>query len=99
MIDLPQGGAFDEDLLIAHLRGMGRNSIVQAQQNQSLADHTKPRSLDYWLRTNGAENPDTKQAENDVIAALVRTGMFVVDDNILCPDSGQLCKGLRLLDR
>lgn len=96
MIDLPQGGAFDENLLIAHLRSTGRDFIIQAQQNQSLADHTKPRSLDYWLRTNGAQNPDTKQAENEVLVALVRTGRFVIEDSLLCPDTGQLCKGVRL---
>lgn len=96
MIDLPQGGAFDENLLIAHLRSSGRDFIIQAQQSHCLAAHTKPRSLDYWLRTNFAQNPDTKQAENEVLAALVRTGRFVVDDNLLCPDSGQRCKGIRL---
>ena len=97
MIDLSQGGTFDEELLITHLRDEGRDYIIQGQQACSLAGHTKPRSLDYWLRTNGAINRDTKQAENEVLAALVNTGRFAIEDGLVCPDSGVRCKGIRLL--
>jgi hypothetical protein len=93
MIQLPFGGAFDEHDLIAHIHGSGLDYIIQGQQAASLADHTKPRSLDYWLRRFGV-NPDTKQAENDVIDALVATGLFVVVANLICPDSSERCKGI-----
>jgi len=97
MIALPQGGEFDEASLIDYLLGTARDYIIQGQQNSSLADHTKPDSLDYWLRLNGATSPDTKQAENEVVDALVATGLFEVSVDLQCPNSGTPCKGLRLV--
>ena len=99
MIPLPHGGKntqFDEQDLIAHILKSGRDYIVQGQQNCTLADHTKPNSLDYWLRVNYAVTPDTKQAVNEVMEHLVGTGLFEEQDDLMCPDSGHLCKGLRL---
>ncbi len=97
MINLPRGGVFYAELLINHLREEGRNFIIQGQQACSLVDHTKPRSLDYWLRTNGALNQDTKHAENRVLDLLVDTGLFAIEEDLVCPDSGARCKGIRLL--
>ena len=96
MINLPYGGAFDEHDLVAHIRGFGRDYIIQGQQTVSLTEHTKPKSLDYWLRQFG-NNTDTKQAENSVIDALVATGLFEIISNLICPDSSERCKGLRLV--
>jgi len=96
MIRLSYGGQFDEHALVEHIRATGRDYIVQGQQACTLADHTKPSSLDYWLRQ-FAPNPDTKQADNSVIGPLVHTGRFKVADDLLCPDSGRLCKGVRLV--
>src|SRR5436190_23392175 len=96
MIALPQGGEFDEAALVERIVAMGRGYIIQGQQNVSLAEHTKPDSLDFWLRRNGAVNQDTKQAENEVLDALVATGLFEVVPEPLCPNSGTHCKGLRL---
>ena len=95
MIFLPYGGKFEESDLVAHIRSTGRNYIIQGQQAVSKIDHSKPQSLDYWLRQ-FASKFNTKQAENSVIEALVETGYFRVERNIPCPDSGRRCKGLRL---
>lgn len=95
MIRLSYGGQFDEHALVEYIRGTGRDYIVQGQQACTLADHTKPSSLDYWLRQ-FAPNPDTKQADNAVVGQLVHTGLFQAADGLLCPDSGRLCKGVRL---
>lgn len=96
MIDLPYGGAFDEHDLVAYIRASGRDYIIQGQQAVSLDEHTKPQSLDYWLRQFG-KNPNTKQAENSVLDALVATGLFEISKNLICPDTGERCKGLRLV--
>ena len=53
LIELPHGGSgagFRVSQLISHIRSTGRGYIIQGQQNVTLADHTKPQSLDYWLR-------------------------------------------------
>lgn len=96
MIHLPYGGQFDENALVAYVRASGRNYIIQGQQAASFADHTKPHSLDHWLRK-FAPNPDTKQAENSVLDALVDTKLFRISPSLICPDSGRRCKGLSLL--
>jgi len=96
MIDLPYGGNFDEHDLVRYIRGTGRNYIIQGQQAVSRDDHTKPLSLDYWLRQFG-KNPNTKQAENSVLDALVATDLFEKVEKLRCPDSGNQCKGLRLV--
>lgn len=95
MITLPYGGQFNERDLVKHIRASGRNYIIQGQQTVAEADHTKPSSLDYWLRQ-FAHNRDTKQAEASVIDALVNTGLFVSVKRLRCPDSGIDCKGLKL---
>jgi len=96
VITLPYGNSsFHSNDLIEHIRRSGRNFIIQGQQACSLADHTKPHSLDYWLRTKFAQNPDIKQAVNEVIEQLVATGSFV-EGRFLCPDTGRRCKGIQL---
>jgi hypothetical protein len=95
MIRLPYGGQFDERELVTYIRASGREYIIQGQQAASKANHTKPHSLDYWLRQ-FAHNPDTKQAETRVIKALVGTGLFVSAERLQCPDSGKYCRGLKL---
>ena len=99
MIYLPHGYAeFDSDDLVKHIRQSPRNYIIQGQVNCERRDHPKPNSLDCWLRDNYARNPDTKQAVNEVIGALAATGDFE-PGKFKCPDSGLLCKGIKLLDR
>jgi hypothetical protein len=99
-IKLPYGGpgaGFHVSDLVSHIRSTGRDSIVQGQQNATLAQHTKPHSLDVWLRTHYARNPDVKQAVNEVVDDLVATGRFELVQRLPCPESGRLVKGLRLL--
>lgn len=99
IIKLPYGGndsCFDANDLVSYIKDSLRGYIIQGQQNCSLEDHTKPRSLDYWLRANYADNKDTKQAVNTVIDALVLTNKFEVIKMLQCPDTGNLCKGVRL---
>lgn len=94
MIHLPAGGSFDARDLVAYINASGRDYIIQGQQNTSFANHTKPQSLDYWLREH-SPNRDTRQAENTVLDALVATGQFEIVNNLICPDSGEECKGVR----
>lgn len=96
MIRLSYGGQFDEQALVKYIRATGRDYIVQGQQACTLAHHTKPKSLDYRLRR-FAPNRDTKQADNAVVSQLVGTDLFEVVDGVFCPDSGRLCKGIRLV--
>ena len=94
-IDLPYGGRgarFDAEELKTHIEREGMGYIIQGQQACVLAAHTKPRSLDVWLRKQCAR-PDTKQAVNCVIEQLVSTGMFY-PVRFTCPDSGRRCKGI-----
>ena len=100
-ISLPYGGpgaGFRVSELVNYIRSTGRDYIVQGQQNATLAKHTKPHSLDVWLRVNYAKNPDVKQAVNSVMGALGATGHFEVDRRLPCPMTGRLVKGLRLVD-
>ena len=102
MIKLPYGGPgaqFDEEDLVEHLRTNFRDYIIQGQQNCSLLNHTKPNSLDYWLRVNYAHEPDTKQAVNEVVDQLTATGQFEIAYGLSCPDSGRWCKGLRIISK
>lgn len=97
LINLPYGNnSFDSNSLKEHIRTTGRNYIIQGQKACRRIDHPKPNSLDCWLRDNCAQNPDTKQAVNEVIADIVNTGDFA-EGKFYCPDSGRRCKGLRII--
>lgn len=97
IIILPYGNSeFDSDLLKAHIRSTGRTYIIQGQKACKRTEHPKPKSLDCWLRDNYAQNPNTKQAVNEVIEALVQTGDFE-GGMFDCPDSGEKCKGIKLV--
>lgn len=96
MINLTEGGAFDEMDLVRHIQNSGRQYIIQGQQTATHDNHTKPSSLDYWLRLY-AINPNTKQADNLVIYTLINTGLFEVVARLQCPDSGEMCKGIQLI--
>ena len=97
IIRLPYGGgaSFDVQLLIDHISKSDRDYIIQGQQNCKRADQTKPYSLDVWLRDNFARNPDTKQATNEVICELLKTGFFRKGE-FKCPTSGRYCKGIQI---
>jgi hypothetical protein len=100
MIKLPHGGpgaCFDEQELIDHIKSKFRDHIIQGQKACTLKNHTKPNSLDYWLRENHSMGKSgTMQATNEVVEQLEATEMFYVVEDLSCPDSGQPCKGLKL---
>jgi hypothetical protein len=99
MVYLPHGGGgkFDACELVKHIRASGSDYIIQGQQAASLAKHTKPHSLDYWLRQ-FAKCHDTKQVVNSVCEDLVATGLFKISDDLVCPNTGRRVKGLRLVE-
>jgi hypothetical protein len=95
-IGLPYGDAsFDSDDLIRYMAERRMTYIIQGQVHCSYADHPKPQSLDYWLRS-FAKNQDTTQAVKEVVKALIRTGDFE-PGCYECPDSHRICKGLKRL--
>lgn len=97
-ITLPYGNnTFKSNDLKEYISSKGRNYIIQGQQACKRMDHPKPNSLDCWLRDNYANNPDTKQAVNEVIKALIKTGEFE-EGKFLCPDSGKRCKGIKIVN-
>jgi len=87
--------SFSTDDLKSYIRMSGRDFIIQGQQQCTFTDHSKKLSLDYWLRKNYAGNSDTRQAVNSVIADLVGTGEFD-EGRFSCPETGVLCKGIRI---
>jgi hypothetical protein len=96
-IYLPHGYVeFDDDDLVKHIRQSHRNYIIQGQQQCIRREHSKPTSLDCWLRDNYSRYPQTKQAVNEVVDALMATGDFK-PGKFKCPDSGKLCKGIELV--
>jgi len=100
-INLPYGGpgaGFRVSELVSYIRRTERDFIIQGQQKAILAKHTKPHSLDVWLRICHAANPDIMQAVDAVMDALAATGRFERDSSLPCPKTGHLVKGLRLVD-
>ncbi len=98
-IKLPYGGmnsSFRVGDLLSYMESMDRDYIIQGGINCSYEDHPKPHSLDYWLRSFYSKNKDTKQAVKLVIDDLLKTGLFTLEEKLLCPDSGKLCKGILL---
>jgi len=96
MINLPNGKPFDENELAAYILDSGENYIIQGQTACAFLDHPKPKSLDWWLRKNHADNWDTKMAIDSVIRDLVATRLFTFEEGLRCPTTGRFCQGLRL---
>ena len=97
-INLPYGGpgsGFRVGELVAHIKASGRDYIVEGAQQVAIKDHTKPHSLDYWLRTNATTYRDTKQMVRKVVDVLVATGLFR-EVQRPCPNTGRFCKSLEL---
>lgn len=88
--------AFDEQELIDTIEASdSKNYMVQGQRVVTLGNHPKKNSFDVWLRKRFPKKQDTKLADNYVIDALLKTGKFTATNDI-CPDSGRLCKSIRL---
>jgi len=99
MIGLPFGGGavFNEHDLVDYIRAFRppRDYIIIGASKVVMAKHRKPHSLDYWLRQR-SRNRNTMQAVTSVIDDLIAARLFVVEDDLPCPDSHRRCKGLRL---
>jgi hypothetical protein len=96
MIELIYPGLeFDEQELIDAIKASGKVFMIQGQRVMTLGNHPKPNSLDVWLRKRFSKKQDMKLADNYVVDSLVKTGKFAVAEEI-CPDSGRLCKAIRL---
>jgi hypothetical protein len=99
VIDLPHGGGarINEHELVDFVLAFKppRSYIIVGASHVALAKYHKKRTLDYWLRQH-SQYPDTTQAVESVIDALVATGLFVDEEQLLCPESHRKCRGLRL---
>lgn len=67
------GAGFLVRELVDYIQRSGRDYIIEGEIDCALADHPRPRSLDYWLRENFARNKETRQAARDVLAQLLAT--------------------------
>jgi hypothetical protein len=97
-IELPYGApgeGFSVSYLITYLQASNKDFIIQGQRTCCLADHPKPNSLDVWLRRNFTSRQDKKQATNELMHEIIKTGLFE-EGWFTCPDSGRKCKGIRL---
>ena len=97
-ISLPYGelgAGFDAVDLKNYMLENGVDYIIQGHRKCSLAEHSKPNSLDYWLRERHTKRQDTMHAVRRVIEQLVATGMFC-RGQFTCPDSGRRCQGIAL---
>ena len=91
------GECFELGNLVKHIKDSYRNYIIQGQQNCAFKDHSKPHSLDYWIRRNHTCRKNTKQATNEVIKAIVQSDLFQ-EGKFNCPDSRKKCKGIQLAE-
>lgn len=87
---------FDINLLIDYFKSNKIQYIIIGGQHVKLSRHTKPKSLDYWLRENVARNKDTCQISKKFIEGLCNTGRFKVKENCICPGTGQRCRAIVL---
>lgn len=82
-INLPYGGpgaGFKVAELITLLQQRNVDFIIVGSQYVILADHTKPASLDVWLRMKVSKSySNTRQACVKVINDLIGTGLFVIE--------------------
>ncbi|MHB9033374.1 MAG: hypothetical protein ACYC6L_10035 [Anaerolineae bacterium] len=84
--------------LLGELAIAGRDYIILGGTNCTLEHHTKPSSLDYWLRLRFPLHQDILLADKQVAKELVATGCFRTARYLRCPDDGRLCRGLRLTE-
>jgi DNA-binding Xre family transcriptional regulator len=77
-IDLPHGGGqagFYVGRLVDEVRTRPNQQLPIGATKSNL-DQVKPESLDFFLRSRYAKNPNTMQAVQSVIQAIVDTGKF-----------------------
>jgi hypothetical protein len=89
--------SFDVTKLVAHLKANGLQYIIIGQQRVVFDEHTKPQSLDYWIRSNIAKSTSTAQASVEVVSKICETKYFEFRTDLKCPDTERACRGLILL--
>ncbi len=101
-IDLPYGGdraGFDAVELKKYMVNNNMTCIVKGARKCTLAEHKKPKSLDYWVREHkNTIHRNTMQAVKEVIDKLEETGLFC-ETKCTCPETDRLCDGLALTTR
>jgi hypothetical protein len=71
--------------------------MIVGAQNHSYRSHTKPESLDYWLRSLViVQQRDTRQVCKSVLNEIVASGYFELGKR-RCPVSNVKCKALILV--
>ncbi len=90
---------FDSNLLVDHIKNQQISFIIIGGQHVKLSDHTKSKSLDFWLRVNVAENKNTCQISKKFIEDLCNTGRFQVIEKSKCPDTMRFCKAIALQEK
>lgn len=92
-VPLTYGGDVLVKAILEHLL---KGSIVIGQQKVSVVKHSKPGSLDYWLRKFGTP-PNTKQADTKFVEDLLMMNKrFIQRTKIINPNTGRSCKGIEL---
>lgn len=80
--------------LIKEFQKRKTDFMIIGAQNHSLTKHTKPESLDYWLRNlKQVKQKNTRQACSKLINDLLGSGLFIFDKR-RCPVSGKLCNAI-----
>ena len=85
--------------LIAHFRKNNLNFMIIGSTKATLQKHSKPNSLDVWIRThpNILKYKDTCQSVNTVISQLIKHESFSLGLR-KCPKSSRMCKALVFCD-
>lgn len=98
MIPVAYGnGEINLKQLVAFFISQPNQTVMIGGENVKLAEHRHPYSLDYWIRTHGAERSDTRQTSEDWIREhLLSTGYFE-ETSIINAETGRSLKALRLV--
>ena len=85
--------------LIAHFRKNNLNFMIIGSTQVAFQNHSKPNSLDIWLRSHPNVNNyrDTCQSVNNVISQLIKHESFSLGLR-KCPKSKRICKALVFCD-
>ncbi len=90
---------FNSNDLINHFREQRMNYMIIGATQVTLQNHTKPKSLDVWIRNHpnviGYEN--TCQAVNNVVSQIIEHQSFSLGLR-KCPKSKRICKALVFSD-
>lgn len=96
-LTLKYGGGEVDFLELLKFFRQNNNIVIVGDQNDVLEKHRKPYSLDYWLRTHGANQPNTKQATTEWLQENLYTTGFFAEDHTNDPETGRDVKAVRLL--